>query len=94
MAVDICGKEAIRSNTHNSLQDGHLLGRQYVSVLERCLSHLKESAVCYRGVFQRGLPFKLIHDIRHLNSKMSEVKTMSNDLSVGTKGVGGGANSW
>ena len=39
MAVDICGKEAIRSNTHNSLQDGHLLDRQYVSVLKRCPSY-------------------------------------------------------
>ena len=40
--------------------------------------------------FHRGLPLKLIHDIRHLNSKMSEVKTMSNDLSVGKGGKGGG----
>ena len=48
MAVDICGKEAIGSNTHNSLKDGHLLDRQYVSVLERCLSHHKEST--NRGV--------------------------------------------
>ena len=40
--------------------------------------------------FQRGLPLQLIHDIRHLNSKMSEVETMSNDLSVGTSGGGRG----
>ena len=47
MAVDICGKEAIRNNRDNPLQDGHLLDRQYVSVLERCPSYSESTK---RGV--------------------------------------------
>lgn len=39
--------------------------------------------------FQRGLPLELIHDIRHLNSKMSEIKIMSHDLSKTGRGGGG-----
>ena len=40
--------------------------------------------------FQGGLPLELIHDIRHLNSKMSEIKIMSHDLSKKERRGGGG----
>ena len=123
MAVDIYRKEAIRSNTHNSKEDGHLLDWDLVSVLERVNKkrskdkqwptlgvHLTEVSAYesqwndqwkagkgdhFRQLsvievfFQRGLPLELIHDMRHLNSKMSEIKIMSHDLSKTGRGGAG-----